>query len=65
MIVTEQVMRGIATTSPTSTKELLAVKGIGPKKLERYGEQLLEVVRSHLLRQRTSPQDGYDLELPE
>tara|TARA_B110001452_G_scaffold83954_1_gene68658 strand:- start:113 stop:628 length:516 start_codon:yes stop_codon:yes gene_type:complete len=65
MIVTEQVMRGIATTSPTSTEELLAVKGIGPKKLEKYGEQLLEVVRLHLVRQRTSPQDGYDLELPE
>ena len=47
MIVTEAVMRGIATARPTCVASLLAVKGIGPKKAERYGEALLEVVRAH------------------
>ena len=45
MILTEAVMQAIALARPTSEKELLAVKGVGPKKAERYGEEILRLVR--------------------
>ena len=45
MILTEAVMQAIAVAKPTSEQELLAVKGVGPKKAERYGESILRLVR--------------------
>jgi ATP-dependent DNA helicase RecQ len=30
---------------PTTAAEMLAVSGVGPTKLERYGEAFLDVVR--------------------
>ena len=47
MVITEAVMRGIAVARPGSEAELLQVKGIGPKKLERYGGELLRLVSDH------------------
>ena len=34
----------IAEARPRSPEELLAVPGVGPAKLERYGDEVLEVV---------------------
>jgi hypothetical protein len=37
----------VASTRPRSSDALLAVPGIGPTKLQRYGAALLEVVGQH------------------
>jgi len=36
----------IARRRPSSEDELRAISGIGPKKLELYGEALLELIRA-------------------
>ena len=40
----DATLRGIALTEPTTLDELGAISGIGEKKLEAYGEAVLEVV---------------------
>ncbi len=40
----DATLRGIAVTRPTTLAELGAISGIGEKKLEQYGDALLEVV---------------------
>jgi len=40
----DATLRGIALIRPTSTAELAAISGVGEKKLEQYGDALLEVV---------------------
>ena len=47
MIVTEAVMLGLAVARPSNMEELLAVKGVGPKKAEMYGDAILQIIRSH------------------
>jgi len=39
-----RVLAAIAEAKPASPDELLAVPGVGPAKLDRYGEEVLEVV---------------------
>ncbi len=41
-------LTAIAATKPTSLQALARVKGIGPAKLEQYGEAVLAVVAEHL-----------------
>ena len=43
-VLHQKAILGIANTLPSSSKEMLAVPGIGKKVLERYGVQLLEIV---------------------
>lgn len=40
----DATLRGIALTKPTTLDELGAISGVGEKKLESYGAQVLEVV---------------------
>ncbi|MFW8745998.1 HRDC domain-containing protein, partial [Mesorhizobium japonicum] len=40
----DATLRGIALTRPTSLAELGTISGVGEKKLESYGEGVLEVV---------------------
>ena len=47
MVITEATMQQIACKAPATSDELLAVKGIGAKKLEMYGEELLRLVARH------------------
>jgi ATP-dependent DNA helicase RecQ len=42
----DATLRGIALSRPESLDELAGISGVGEKKLELYGEQLLEVVGS-------------------
>ena len=42
----DATLRAIAATRPDSLAQLARVKGIGPAKLTRYGEQILDVVRA-------------------
>ena len=46
MIVTEAVMLGLAVARPSNMEELLAVKGVGPKKAALYGDAILQIIRA-------------------
>ena len=41
VVLNDAHLRGIAAARPTSQRELLACEGIGPTKLERYGDDIL------------------------
>ncbi len=45
-VFTNQTMSEIAKKRPTSMDELLEINGIGPRKLEEFGEGILDVVRT-------------------
>jgi excinuclease ABC subunit B len=47
MILTEAVMQGLAVARPSNMEELLAVKGVGPKKAEMFGDAILQIIRSN------------------
>jgi ATP-dependent DNA helicase RecQ len=44
VVASDRTLRDIAVLRPRTTDELAMAHGIGPAKLERYGEQLLAVV---------------------
>ncbi|MDQ6696707.1 MAG: ATP-dependent DNA helicase UvrD2 [Actinomycetota bacterium] len=44
VVLTDRSLQGIATAGPTTLAELLACDGIGPAKLENYGEEILALV---------------------
>jgi superfamily II DNA helicase RecQ len=43
--LTDALVEAIAAKQPTTLFELRALPGIGPKKLDDYGEDLLSIVR--------------------
>ena len=45
VVFSNRTLAGIAVRKPRSEEELLAVSGVGPTKLELYGEEVLEIVR--------------------
>ena len=47
-ILQYKTINEIAATRPSNSKELLAVKGIGDKKLAQFGDKILEIVNSEL-----------------
>jgi len=47
VIMSDATLRELAACKPLSLNELAQVKGIGPAKLEHYGEALLRVIREH------------------
>ena len=51
IVFSDKTLRAMAEARPSTPEELLAVSGVGPMKLERYGEAFLEVVN----RAPTSP----------
>ena len=46
LVLTNESLRQIAAKKPQTLDDLKVVKGVGPVKLERYGEAILEVVQS-------------------
>ena len=44
VIFHDTTLQAIAETSPSTAEELAGIPGIGPSKLERYGEEILELV---------------------
>jgi ATP-dependent DNA helicase RecQ len=44
VVLHDATLRELAATQPTTLGELAGVKGLGPAKLERYGDDILEVV---------------------
>ncbi len=47
VVAGNRTLAAIATSEPADQAELLACEGIGPTKLERYGEAILELVAAH------------------
>lgn len=45
-IASDRVLRGVAAALPSSADTLRAVPGVGPKLVERYGEEILHVISS-------------------
>ena len=45
IVFSDAVLREMATRRPRTSGEMLAVPGVGPVKLERYGEAFLEELR--------------------
>ena len=48
VIFHDATLREMASTSPVNLDELADVAGVGEKKLQRYGEAFLDVIRAHL-----------------
>ncbi len=46
VVLHDATLHELAASQPRSTAELAAVKGVGPAKLDRYGDELLAVLRS-------------------
>ena len=46
VVSANSTLRRVAAAQPTTEELLLKVKGIGPRMVEKYGEEMLEVVRS-------------------
>ena len=44
IVFSDKTLRAVADVRPSTPSELLAVSGVGPMKLERYGEAFLEAV---------------------
>lgn len=47
IIAHDTTLEALAQRKPTTTQALLAVKGIGPRKVEVYGSEILEVIKPH------------------
>ncbi len=48
MIASNKTLDSLATIKPVSAAQLSGVGGVGPKMVERYGDELLLMVREHL-----------------
>ena len=48
MILHQKTLLAIADLAPTTREELLCVKGFGKSKCDKYGDEILEVVRKGL-----------------
>lgn len=47
VIFADATLEAVATAKPLTQTDLLRLSGIGPVKVERYGDALLEIVREH------------------
>lgn len=45
VVFTDQTLRALAERRPTNRSQLASTPGIGPAKLERYGDEVLEILR--------------------
>ena len=46
IVFSDAVLRAMAAAVPATERELLAISGVGPVKLERYGSRFLELLRA-------------------
>ena len=46
IVFSDATLMAVAESMPTSVEELLGISGIGPVKVERFGEELLAVIRT-------------------
>jgi superfamily II DNA helicase RecQ len=45
LVFSDATLRGMATAHPRTTEQLLEVSGVGPVKLEAYGDKFLDLLR--------------------
>lgn len=48
VVFSDATLLEMAALKPSNDAEMLGVNGVGPKKLETYGERFLEIIGSHL-----------------
>lgn len=48
IVINNRVLQSIANALPAGAEELLAIHGVGPATLERYGAEILSLVESYL-----------------
>lgn len=48
MVASNKTLDSLATDQPTTLQTLSSVSGVGPKMVERYGDELLMIIREHL-----------------
>lgn len=48
MVASNKTLEALASTLPTSIQKLMTVSGVGPKMVERYGDELVKVVKEHI-----------------
>ncbi len=59
MILTQKALAGLAHFLPSSNDELKRIKGIGKKTIEKYGDQLLNIILSY------RQEHNIDIKMPE
>ena len=47
VVFADKTLRALALAKPTTKVDMLTVKGVGPKKYQRYGDRFLNVIRSN------------------
>ena len=47
MVFDDKTLKIIASTKPENLEELMSVKGLGPKKTDSYGNEILDIIKSH------------------
>ena len=47
VVFNDATLRNLAAAKPTQPQEMLRVSGVGPAKLEKYGEEFLAAIRQH------------------
>ncbi|MCL7455532.1 MAG: HRDC domain-containing protein, partial [Anaerolineae bacterium] len=45
-VFSDATLQSIAAAQPTTLDELAAVKGVGPKKLEQYGQAVTDIIQA-------------------
>lgn len=48
VVFSDETLRGIASTLPRTTSDLLEIRGIGPAKVNQFGEEVLTIVNEFL-----------------
>ncbi|MCA9251348.1 MAG: HRDC domain-containing protein, partial [Phycisphaerales bacterium] len=46
VVFSDRTLRAISEAAPRDADEMLQVKGVGPSKLEAYGDRFLEAIRN-------------------
>ena len=59
----DATLKGLAAAKPTNPQDMLAVSGVGPAKLERYGEAFLAVIRDHVKGSPSTQETGHTIEV--
>ena len=55
MVLQNKALEEIAEKKPSSETQLLSIKGVGPRKIELYGEDLLNIITEHVKNPSASP----------
>ena len=61
VVFTDAALRGLSATKPATPEAMLEVSGVGPAKVERYGEAFLAAIREHGVAQPATSGGGSSL----